>query len=49
VAVLEIRILDNRSQITHNNNNHTEVVEEARLKARGAKEDMAIGTDNNLD
>jgi hypothetical protein len=25
------------------------VVEEASLKARGAKEDVAIGTDNNLD
>jgi hypothetical protein len=33
----------------HNNNNHTEVVEEASLKAGGAKEDVAIGTDNNLD
>ncbi len=49
VAILEIKILDNNSQMTHSNNNHTEVVEEASLKARGAKEDVAIGTDNNLD
>ncbi len=49
VAVLEIRILDNSSQMIHNNNSHTEVVEEASLKAWGAKEDVAIGTDNNLD
>jgi hypothetical protein len=49
VAVLEIRILDNNSQMTHINNSHTKVVEEASLKARGAKEDVAIGTDNNLD
>jgi hypothetical protein len=35
--------------MTHNNNSHTEEVEEASLKARGAKEDVAIGTDNNLD
>ncbi len=49
VVVLEIRILDSNSQMTHNNNSHTEVVEEASLKAGGAKEDMAIGTDNNLD
>ncbi len=49
VAVLEIRILDNNSQMTHNNNNHTEVVEEASLKAKGGKEDVAIWTDNNLD
>jgi hypothetical protein len=49
VAVLEIKILDNNSQMIHNNNNHTEVVEEASLKAGGAKEDVAIGTDNNLD
>jgi hypothetical protein len=35
--------------MTHNNNSHTEVVEEASLKAGGAKEDVAIGTDNNLD
>ncbi len=48
VAVLEIRILDNNSQMTHNNR-HTEVVEKASLKAGGAKEDVAIGTDNNLD
>jgi hypothetical protein len=37
VAVLEIRILDNSSQMTHNNNNHTEVVEEASLKVGGPK------------
>jgi hypothetical protein len=49
VAVLEIRILDNNNQMTHNNNSHTEVVEEASLKAGGAKEDVAIGIDNNLD
>ncbi len=49
VAVLEIRILDSNSQMTHSNNSHTEVVEEASLKVGGAKEDMAIGTDNNLD
>ncbi len=49
VAVLEIKILDNNSQMTHSNNNHTKVVEEASLKAGGAKEDVAIGTDNNLD
>ncbi len=48
VVVLEIRILDNNSQMTHNNNNHTEVVEQANLKAGGAKEDVAIGTNNNL-
>jgi hypothetical protein len=35
VAVLEIRILDNNSQMTHSNNSHTEVVEEANLKAGG--------------
>jgi hypothetical protein len=35
--------------MTHSNNSHTEVVEEASLKAGGAKEDVAIGTDNNLD
>jgi hypothetical protein len=35
--------------MTHNNNNHIEVVEEANLKAGGAKEDVAIGTNNNLD
>jgi hypothetical protein len=35
--------------MTHSNNSHTEVVEEASLKARGAKKDVAIGTDNNLD
>jgi len=49
VAVLEIRSLDSNSQMTHSNNSHTEVVEEASLKAGGAKEDVAIGTDNNLD
>ncbi len=37
VAILEIRILDSSSQITHNNNNHTEVVEEASLKAGGGQ------------
>ncbi len=46
---MEIRILDSNSQMTHSNNNHTEVVEEASLKVGGAKEDVAIGTDNNLD
>jgi hypothetical protein len=35
--------------MTHNTNSHTYVVEEANLKAGGAKEDVAIGTDNNLD
>jgi hypothetical protein len=35
--------------MTHSNNSHTEVVEEVSLKAGGAKEDVAIGTDNNLD
>jgi hypothetical protein len=49
VVVLEIRILDNNSQMTHNNNSHTEVVEEASLKAGGAKEDVEIRTDDNLD
>jgi hypothetical protein len=49
VAVLEIRFLDSNSQMTHSNNSHTEEVEEASLKAGGAKEDVAIGTDNNLD
>jgi hypothetical protein len=49
VAVFEIRILDNSNQMTHSNNSHTEVVEEANLKAGGAKEDVEIGTDNNLD
>ncbi len=49
VAILEIKILDNNSQMIHSNNSHTEVVEEANLKAGGAKEDVAIGTDNNLD
>ncbi len=49
VAVLEIKILDNNSQMTHSNNSHTEVVEEASLKAGGAKKDVAIGIDNNLD
>ncbi len=49
VAVLEIRFLDIISQMTHSNNSHTEEVEKASLKAGGAKEDVAIGTDNNLD
>ncbi len=49
VAILEIRILDGCSQMIRSNNSHTEVVEEASLKAGGAKEDVAIGTDNNLD
>ncbi len=49
VAVLEIRFLDSISQMTHNNNSHTEEVEKASLKAGGAKEDVAIRTDNNLD
>ncbi len=49
VAILEIRILDSCNQMTHSNNNHTEVVEEASLNARGAKEDVGIGTYNNLD
>jgi hypothetical protein len=49
VAVLEIKILDSSSQMIHSNNSHTEVVEEASLKAGGAKEGVAIGTDNNLD
>jgi hypothetical protein len=49
VAVLEIRFLDSNSQMTHSNKSHTEEVEEANLKAREAKEDVAIGTDNNLD
>ncbi len=37
VAVLEIRVLDNNNQMTHNNNSHTEVVEEVSLKARGGQ------------
>jgi hypothetical protein len=49
VAVLEIEILDNSNQMTHNNNNHTEVVEHVSLKVGGAKEVVAIGTYNNLD
>ncbi len=49
VAVLEIKVLDSNSLMTHSNNSHTEVVEEVSLKARGAEEDVAIGTDNNLD
>ncbi len=49
VAILEIRILDGCSQMIRSNNIHTEVVEEASLKAGGAKEDVAIGTNNNLD
>ncbi len=35
--------------MTHSNNNHTKVVEEASLKVGGAKEDVAIRTNNNLD
>jgi hypothetical protein len=35
--------------MTHSNNNHIEVVEAASLKVGGAKEDMVIKTDNNLD
>ncbi len=49
VAILEIKILDNSSQMTHSNNSHIEMVEEASFKAGGAKEDVAIGIDNNLD
>ncbi len=49
VAVLEIRFLDIISQMTHSNNSHTEEVEKASLKAGGAKKDVAIGTNNNLD
>jgi len=49
VVVLEIRILDNNNQMTHTNNSHIEVVEEASLKVGGGKEDVAIETDNNLD
>jgi hypothetical protein len=49
VAVLEIKILDSRSQMIHSNSSHTEVVEEASLKVGGAKEDLAIRTDNSLD
>ncbi len=37
VAVLEIIFLDSSTQVTHNNNNHTEVVEKANLKAGGPK------------
>ncbi len=37
MAVLEIRVLDSNSQMTHNNNSHTEVVEEVSLKAGGPK------------
>jgi len=33
VAVLEIKILDNNSQMTHSNNSHTKVVEEASLSS----------------
>jgi hypothetical protein len=46
---LGIKILDRNNQVTYSNNSHTEVVEEASLKARGAKEDVAIITYNNLD
>jgi hypothetical protein len=49
VAVLEIRIFDSSSQMTHSNNNHIKVVEEVSLKGGGGKEDVAIGIDNNLD
>jgi hypothetical protein len=49
VVVLEIRILNNNNQMTHSNKSHTKVVEEVSLKVGGAKEDVAIGTDNNLD
>ncbi len=49
VAILEIKILDSSSRMTRNNNSHIKVVEKASLKARGAKEDVVIGTDNNLD
>jgi hypothetical protein len=49
MAILEIKILDSISQMTHSNNNHTKVVEEASLKGGGAKEDVAIGTNKNLD
>ncbi len=34
VAILEIKILDNNSQMTHSNNSHIDVVEEVSLKAR---------------
>jgi hypothetical protein len=37
VAALEIRFLDSISRMTHSNNSHTEVVEEASLKAGGPK------------
>ncbi len=37
VAVLEIRFLDSISQMTHNNNSHTEEVEKASLKAGGGQ------------
>jgi hypothetical protein len=49
VVVLEIRILDSNSQMIHSNNSDIEVVQEASLKAGGAKEDVVIGADNNLD
>ncbi len=49
VAGLEIRFLDSISQMTQSNNRHTELVEEASFKAGGAKEDVAIGIDKNLD
>ncbi len=49
VVVLEIRILNNNNQMTHSNKSHTKVVEEVSLKVGGAKEDVAIRTDNNLD
>ena len=48
VADLEIRIMDISSQMTRiimdNNSHTTQVVEEASLKAGGAKEDVALGT-----
>jgi len=37
VAILEIKIWDSCSQMTHNNNSHTKVVEEASLKVGGPK------------
>ena len=48
VADLEIKILDSsNSSMTRNNSSHTHVVEEASLKAGGAKEDVVIGIDNS--
>jgi hypothetical protein len=37
VAVLEIKILDNHSQMIHSNNNHIEVVEETSFKVGGGQ------------